>query len=57
MRVALDEHIPPAMARAFERFAQEKQFKTLMAGISIDLAQEYYPAKDDVDYVPKSDAP
>jgi hypothetical protein len=55
--VAIDEHVPPAMARAFERFAEEKQFNRLMSGIKIELAQNFYPQKDDADYVAKSDAP
>lgn len=45
------------MARAFERFASEPQFKRLLSNISIEKAKDYAPAKGDADYKKGSDAP
>lgn len=57
MRVAFDEHIPSAMARAFALFAAEGQFKRLVGGVSIEKARDYAPQHDDDDFVKGSDVP
>ena len=45
------------MARAFQRFAEERQFKRLLASVQIEAAKDYAPSKDDPDYKEGSDAP
>lgn len=57
MKVAFDEHIPPAMAQAFERFAQERQFRKSLGGIIIVKARDYAPQVGDSDFVQGSDVP
>ena len=57
MKVAFDEHIPPAMARAFERFAAERPFQKLLSGVTIEKAGDYAPNQNDADFEKGSDVP
>jgi hypothetical protein len=57
VKVAFDEHVPPAMARVFTNLATERQFRNLSAGLSLESAKDYAPQKGDSDYVRKNDVP
>ena len=57
MKVAFDEHVPTALVRALQSFAEERQFKRLSGGYEICKAVDYAPAKVDEDYIKKSDVP
>lgn len=57
MKIALDENLPPAMARVFEVFAKEKSLQRLAKGLTVCSARDYAPKIGDADYVAKSDVP
>lgn len=56
MKVALDEHVPPAMAKILVELARtDKRFRT--RGTVFESAADYAPKPKDPDYVRKSDVP
>ena len=57
MKVAFDENMPAAMVRILRGFHAERGLRTLVAGISIVRAQDYYPGKTDADFGLKDDSP
>lgn len=57
MKVAFDENMPAAIVRIFEGFSQEGANRRLFGDLTIERAQDYYPAPEDPDYSPKNDAP
>lgn len=57
MKVAFDEHVPAAIARALESFANEQKFKSLTGGLQVERAQDYAPKPSDLDYLENKDAP
>ena len=57
MKVAFDENIPIALVRVFKQFANERQFRFLTAGLTIESAHDYTPVPGDADYQKNSDVP
>ena len=57
MKVAFDEHVPPALVRALQSFANESQFKRLTGGYEITKAKDYAPRDSDTDFEAGSDVP
>lgn len=57
MKLAFDEHIPPMMVKVFQDLASEPGLKRHLKSITIVKARDYAPAKDDPDYIRKSDVP
>jgi hypothetical protein len=57
VKVALDEHVPIALVKAFQTFASERRFKKLTGSFEICSAKDFTPTLGDPDYVPGSDTP
>lgn len=58
MKIAFDEHIPPAMARIFQFLAKDdRRFRHLTGGLNLVMARDYAPSFGDVDYIGRSDEP
>ncbi|WP_163005998.1 hypothetical protein [Methylobacterium brachiatum] len=57
MRVVFDEHVPSALVRVLQSFSNERQFRKLTGGYTIERARDYAPKVDDPDYLKGSDVP
>lgn len=57
MRVVFDEHVPSALVRVLQSFSNERQFKKLTGGYTIERARDYAPKVDNPDYLKGSDVP
>lgn len=57
MRLAFDEHLPPAMARIFKDLANQRGIQKLSVGLIIEMAKDYAPAPTDHDFIRRNDAP
>ncbi|WP_131800228.1 hypothetical protein [Methylobacterium indicum] len=57
MKIAFDEHVPTALVRALQSFADERQFKRLTDGYKITKARDYAPGESDADFEAGSDVP
>ena len=57
MKVAFDEHIPPALVHAFQAFANEWKFRQLTGGLAVEKAKDYAPKPGDEDYLKGNDVP
>lgn len=57
MKIAFDEHVSPAMVRAFQAFANERQLKKITGDFEVRSAKEYAPIPGDPDYLRKNDVP
>lgn len=57
MKIAFDEHIPPAMVKVFQDLAAERGFRRQLRNVEIVKAKDYSPQPGDADYIRKSDVP
>lgn len=57
LKVAFDEHVPTALAKAFIAFSKEKMIGRISKGIIWEKAEDYAPKPSDKDYIRKSDVP
>jgi len=57
LKVAFDENVPAAMVRAFQAFANERQFRKITGDFEIKSAADYTPLPGDADYDPNNDVP
>jgi PIN like domain len=57
LKIAFDEHIPPAVARVFLALAAERQLRRATGNFTIHSARDYAPKPTDLDYVKGSDVP
>lgn len=57
MKLAFDEHLPPAMASVFRGLANSRGIQRLCPDLAIVAAKDYAPAPEDVDYIKRNDAP
>ena len=57
MKVAFDEHVPLAIVRAFESFANEHKIRKLTGGLTVQKAKDYAPNPGDDDYLKGNDVP
>lgn len=57
MKIAFDEHVPLALVRAFQSFANERQLRKLTGGLTIEKAKDYAPKPSDADYLKGNDVP
>jgi hypothetical protein len=57
LKIAFDENIPSAMVKAFQAFANERQFRREVGAFEIRSARDYAPRKSDKDYAAKNDVP
>lgn len=57
MKIAFDEHVPLAMVKAFQAFANERQLRRTTGDFEIKSAKEYAPIPGDPDFLGKNDVP
>lgn len=57
MKVAFDEHVPPALVRVLQALANERQFRNLTGGLEVEKARDYAPSPSDCDYLKGNDVP
>jgi hypothetical protein len=57
LKIAFDENVPPAMVKAFQAFANERQLQKITGNFEIKSAADYTPRPGDHDYSPRNDVP
>lgn len=57
MKVAFDEHVPPAVVEAFQLFANQGRFKASAKGVTFSSSVNYNPDPSDSDYRKGQDDP
>jgi hypothetical protein len=57
VKAAFDAHIPAALVRIFQSLQNERKFKIVNQGITVESALTYTPKIGDHDYARKSDSP
>jgi len=57
LKVAFDEHVPTAIAKAFIAFVKERAVQRISKGLIWETAADYAPKQSDNDYRRRSDVP
>ena len=57
MKVAFDEHVPPALAKVFVTLAKERAIRRVSGDLILEQASDYAPKTGENDYIRKSDIP
>jgi hypothetical protein len=57
LKVAFDEHVPPALAKVFIALAKERPIQKISGDLTLERAGDYAPKPKDGDYIRNSDVP
>jgi hypothetical protein len=57
LKIAFDEHVPPAISKVFLALAKERAIRRTTKKLILEVAKDYAPKKTDDDYIKGSDAP